>query len=94
MEPAPGSVTVTMSGATFPGGQGAVGGGRSRQGLAPPVLLGSARPLTQLSLPWRRHPGRMADVASDVTIGMLGPLEVRVGFGEPVEGSGRGCARW
>jgi hypothetical protein len=27
----------------------------------------------------------MADVASDVTIGMLGPLEVRVGFGEPVE---------
>jgi hypothetical protein len=40
MEPAPGSVTVTMSGATFPGGQGAVGWGRSRQGLAPPVLLG------------------------------------------------------
>jgi hypothetical protein len=36
----------------------------------------------------------MADVASDVTNGMLGPLEVRVGFGEPVEGSGRGCARW
>jgi hypothetical protein len=27
----------------------------------------------------------MADVARDVTIGMLGPLEVRVGFGEPVE---------
>ncbi len=27
----------------------------------------------------------MADVASDVTIAMLGPLEVRVGFGEPVE---------
>jgi predicted ATPase/DNA-binding SARP family transcriptional activator len=27
----------------------------------------------------------MADVASDVTIGVLGPLEVRVGFGEPVE---------
>lgn len=24
-------------------------------------------------------------MASDVTIGMLGPLEVRVGFGEPVE---------
>jgi hypothetical protein len=40
MEPAPGSVTVTMSGATFPGGQGAVGWGRSRQNLAPPVLLG------------------------------------------------------
>jgi DNA-binding SARP family transcriptional activator len=27
----------------------------------------------------------MADVARDVTIGMLGPLEVRAGFGEPVE---------
>jgi predicted ATPase/DNA-binding SARP family transcriptional activator len=27
----------------------------------------------------------MADVAGDVTIGVLGPLEVRVGFGEPVE---------
>jgi hypothetical protein len=40
MEPAPGSVTVTMSGATFPGGQGAVGWGRSRQDLVPPVLLG------------------------------------------------------
>jgi hypothetical protein len=36
----------------------------------------------------------VADVASDVTIGMLGPLEVRAGVGEPVEGSGRGCARW
>jgi len=45
----------------------------------------SARPLTQISLPWRRHPGRMADVARDVTIDMLGPLEVRAGVGEPVE---------
>jgi hypothetical protein len=27
----------------------------------------------------------VADVASDVTIGVLGPMEVRVGFGEPVE---------
>jgi hypothetical protein len=78
-----------MSGATFPGGQGAVGWGRSRQDLAPPVLLG---PLTQISLPWRRHPGRMADAASDVTIGMLGPLEVRVGVGEPVEVVGPAAA--
>jgi DNA-binding SARP family transcriptional activator len=30
----------------------------------------------------------MADVASDVTVGVLGPLEVRVGFGEPVEVAG------
>jgi hypothetical protein len=82
MEPARGSVTVTMSGATFPGGQG---GGRV--GPVPdrtwPHPCCSAGPLTQISLPSRRHPGRMADVASDVTIGMLGPLEVRVGFGEP-----------
>jgi hypothetical protein len=31
----------------------------------------------------------MAVVTRDVTIGMLGPLEVRVGFGEPVEVVGR-----
>jgi hypothetical protein len=30
----------------------------------------------------------MASVASDVRIGVLGPLEVRVGFGEPVEMAG------
>src|SRR4029450_3832754 len=32
---------------------------------------------------WR--PGKMTGMASDVRIGILGPLEVRVGFGEPVE---------
>ena len=83
MEPASGSVTVTMSGATFPGGQGAAGWGRSRQDLAPPVLLGSAADADLA--PLAASPGRMADVASEVTIGVLGPLEVRVGSGEPVE---------
>jgi hypothetical protein len=60
MEPAPGSVTVTMSGATFPGGQGAVGWGRSRQGLAPPVLLGppADADLAPLATPPRQNGGR------------------------------------
>src|SRR6266508_1510655 len=35
----------------------------------------------------------MAGVASDVRIGILGPLEVRVGFGEPVEVVGRRLRR-
>ena len=77
MEPAPGSVTVTMSGATFPGGQGAVGWGRSRQGLAPPVLLGP--PADAALAPLAASPRQNGGRASDVTIGMLGPLEVRVG---------------
>jgi predicted ATPase/DNA-binding SARP family transcriptional activator len=33
----------------------------------------------------RREGGQNGGVASDVRIGILGPLEVRVGFGEPVE---------
>src|SRR5215211_2661898 len=68
----------------FPGGPGGRSGGAGPDRTWPHPCC-SARPLTQISLPWRRHPGRMADVARDVTIGILGPLEVRVGFGEPVE---------
>ena len=70
MEPTPGSVTVTMSGAAFPGGLGGRSGGASPDRTWPHPCC-SARPLTQISLPWRRHPGRMADA----TISVLGPLE-------------------
>jgi hypothetical protein len=92
MEPAPGSVTVTMSGATFPGGQGAVGWGRSRQDLAPPVLLGP--PADADLAPLAASPGQSGGRGQRRDKGVLGPLEVRVGFGEPVGWSGRGCARW
>jgi hypothetical protein len=83
MEPAPGSVTVTMSGATFPGGQGAVGWGRCRQDLAPPVLLG--RPadadLAPLGASSRQSGGR----GQRRDHRRARPAGVRVGFGEPVE---------
>jgi hypothetical protein len=93
MEPAPGSVTVTMSGATFPGGQGAVGWGRCRQDLAPPVLLG--RPadadLAPLGASSRQSGGRgqRRDYPACSARWRCGLVSA-----SPLRWSGRGCARW